>query len=140
AIVSPDYFKAVGIELLEGRAFDEGDGPGQPPVLVIDEWLARRFWPDRSAVGQQMNLRNQAWTVIGVAETIKQKDLTATTHAGAFYLSYRQAPVGEMALVVRPSRPNMSVAGDVRAALTRVDPRVPLFDMQTLDARLGMTL
>ena len=140
AIVSPGYFEALGMEMLDGRAFDDGDGPNRPPAIVIDEWLARHFWLERSAVGQQMRLRDQSWTVIGVVETITQKDLTAAERAGAFYLPFRQVPVGEMALVVRPSDPGTQVDGDIRAALNRVDPRVPLFDIQRLDARMGMSL
>ena len=140
ASVSPGYFEALGMALIEGREFDDGDGPERPRVLVIDEWLARHFWPDRSPLGQQMSLWNQSWTVIGVVETITQKDLTAAARVGAFYLPYKQAPARDMALVVRPSRPDPRLVGGIRAALNRVDPGVPLFDVQTLDARLGMSV
>lgn len=142
AIVSPGYFEALGIEILDGRAFDDRDGRDQPAALVIDRWLAQYFWPDRSPLGEQMSLRNQSLTVVGVVETIAQKDLTAaaSAHAGAFYLPYMQAPAPEMALVVRPSHTDVQLAGDIRSALKRVDPDVPLFDVQTLDARLAASL
>lgn len=142
AIVSPGYFEALGIELLAGRAFDDRDGAERSPVLVVDAWLARHFWPDRSPLGAQMSVWNRTWTVIGVVETVRQQELTAdaSTHVGAFYLSHMQMPVADMALAVRPSRPGMQLAGDIRAALNRVAPGVPLFDMRTLDARLRDSL
>jgi predicted permease len=142
AIVSPGYFEALEIALLEGRAFEDRDGPDRPPVLVIDEWLARRFWPARSPLGEQMSVFNRTWTVIGVVDSIRQQDLTAaaSAHVGAFYLPYMQMPAPDMALVVRPSRPGLQLAGDIRAALNRVAPDVPLFDVRTLDARLADSL
>jgi predicted permease len=145
AIVSPGYFEALGMQILEGRGFDDRDGPEpeQPRVVVIDEWLARHYWPDRSPVGQQMvGFGVQELTVIGVVETIEQKDLTAAAvdRVGAFYLPYTQFPSDDMALVVRPSDPDVRLAGSLRAALNRVDPAVPLFDVQQLDARLSESL
>ena len=145
AIVSPGYFEALGMQILEGRGFDDRDGPGpeQPRAVVIDEWLARYYWPDRSPVGQQtIGFGVQELTVIGVVETIEQKDLTAAAadRVGAFYLPYTQFPRDDMALVVRPSDPDVRLAGSLRAALNRVDPAVPLFDVRVLDARLSETL
>jgi predicted permease len=144
SIAGPGYFDALGIEVLEGRTFEELDGPEQQRVIIIDDWLARYFWPDRSALGRQMRLPfgNATWTVIGVVQSVKLKDLTsaASDHVGAYYLTYRQVAIADMALVVRGADPNVSIAESVRAAVTRLDPNVPLFDVQTLDLRLNESL
>lgn len=144
SVVGPGYFDALGIKVLEGRAFEERDGPGQQQVILIDDWLAKYFWPDRSALGRQIRLPfgKEPWTVIGVVRPVKLKDLTsaASDHVGAFYLTYRQMPSADMALVVRAADTNVSIAESVRAALTRLDPNVPLYDAQTLDQRLSQSL
>jgi predicted permease len=140
AIVSPGYFDALGIEVLEGRSFEDRDGPELPLVVVLDKKLARHFWPDRSPLGQQMTgFGNRVLTVVGVVETIEQKDLAAAAvnRSGAFYIPFAQFPAPEMALVARPSQPGLPLAESIRAALKRVDPNVPLFDVRTLDSRLS---
>ena len=143
SVVSPGYFDALGIGVLEGRSFEKRDGPEQQRVIIIDDRLAKRFWPDRSALGRQMRLPfgKDTWTVIGVVQSVKLKDLTAapSDHAGGFYLSYRQMPMADMALVVRGAGAVVPIES-VRAALTRLDPNVPLFDVQTLDLRLNGSL
>jgi len=144
SVAGPGYFDALGIKVLEGRTFEERDGPDQQRVIIIDDWLAKYFWPDRSALGRQMRLPtgDAAWTVIGVVQSVKLKDLTsaAADHVGAYYLNYRQVPIADVALVVREANANVSIAESVRAALTRLDPNVPLFDAQTLDRRLNESL
>jgi putative ABC transport system permease protein len=144
SVVGPGYFESLGIEVLEGRTFEDLDGPEQQRVIIIDDWLAKYFWPDRSALGRQMRLPfgTATWTVIGVVQSVKLKDLTsaASDHVGAFYLTYRQVPMAEMALVVRGADARVSVPESVRAALTSIDRDVPLFDAQTLDLRLNQSL
>jgi predicted permease len=144
SIVSPGYFDALGIGMLEGRLFEDLDGPGQQRVIIVDDWLAKYFWPDRSALGRQIRLPfgNETWTVIGVVESVKLKDLasSASDHVGAFYLTYRQVPIADMALVVKGANASVSIAESVRAALTAQDPNVPLFDARMLDLRLNESL
>lgn len=133
--VGSRYFDAMGIRLLEGRTFRETDGPDQPNVIIIDEWLARRYWPDASALGQRMVWgavpgmeieEDDLYTIIGVVETIKQNDLTASEHVGAYYFSYRQQPFGFLTLVIRTgaqpdprAEPGAVAQGGVRPAIAR---------------------
>ncbi|HEX7051127.1 MAG TPA: ABC transporter permease [Longimicrobiales bacterium] len=146
----PGYFEAMGIDLVEGRTFDERDGPGDTRAIIIDEWLARRYWPDRSPLGQRMTQAvpgeaaddEDLYTIIGVVETIKHEDLTAAAsdHVGAYYFSYRQRSVGSMALVVRTEAEPASLTGSIRAVLDRLDPELALFDVQALESRLAESL
>ena len=144
SVAGPGYFQALGIDVLEGRTFEQLDGPEQQRVIVLDDWLAKYFWPDRSALGRQVRLPwgDQEWTVIGVVRSVKLKDLTssASAQAGAFYLTYRQVPMSEMALVVRGADANVSIVENLRSAVSRLDPNVPLFDVLTLDRRLNKSL
>jgi putative ABC transport system permease protein len=150
--VSPDYFATMGIKLLEGRAFQEADGPDVPNVIVIDKWLADRYWPDKSPLGARMAYsvapgsdsipeRNLA-AIVGVVATTKDNDLTAPSgeHVGAYFFSARQSPPGFMSLVVRAATGPATITPSLRQALGRIDPELPLFGIETMTARIDQSL
>ncbi|HSG47624.1 MAG TPA: ABC transporter permease [Longimicrobiales bacterium] len=150
---APGYFETMGIRVLEGRGFLESDGPGDPQVIVIDEWLAKRYWPEGNAIGSRMvygavpgmdSIPEDAfYTVVGVVETIKQNDLTtpASEHVGAYYFSYRQEPQGFMAVTARASNGDAaSLTPDIRALLGRLDPELPLFGVRSMRERIDESL
>jgi predicted permease len=147
----PGYFGAMGIEVVSGRAFEEADGPDSHNVLVIDRWLARRYWPDRSPVGERMFAgvpgedsipEDRIYTVVGVVETIKHNDLTAPSseHVGAYYFSFDQSPRSFLTLVVRTATEPTGVTSALRETLARIDPELPLFGVQTLQSRIDESL
>ena len=153
ARVGPGYFDAMGIELLEGRAFEDADGPEQPGALVIDEWLAERFWPEGGAVGSRMVTgaapgadsipADAMQTVVGVVRTVKHGDLTApeAEHVGAYYFTYRQQTPGSVSIVVRSATEDpASLTPALRATLARLDPELPLFGVQTMRGRIDESL
>ena len=106
AVATPGYFEAMRIPLIEGRFFEERDGDDSPRVVIIDERLARRFWPNRSPVGQRMwrpknaaalahpDASNTEWfDVVGVVGSVKLRALVdADERVGACYFPYAQAP------------------------------------------------
>jgi predicted permease len=149
----PGYFETLGIELLEGRTFEEADGPDVPRVVVIDEWLANRYWPEGGALGNRMlygvvpgadSIPEEAYhTVIGIVRTVKQNDLTtpAGEHVGAYYFTYRQQPVSFMTVVARAASGEAgALASDVRSAVAALDPDLPLFGVQTMEERIDESL
>jgi len=150
--VSPGYIEAMGIQLLEGRTFRDSDGPDDPRVMLIDEWLARRYWPDRSPIGDRMLYGvvpgsdsippESRFTIVGVVRTIKHNDLTAppSEHVGAYYFSSLQRPPGFLSLVVRTSVDPESVTPALRALVTRVDSELPLYGVETLRGRIDDSL
>lgn len=75
AIVSPDYFRAMGIPLVAGRDFDERDDPKAPRVVIVNETFARRFWPGQDAVGRTIKVNGREMTVVGVAKAGKYRAL-----------------------------------------------------------------
>lgn len=149
--VAPGYFEAMGIEVRAGRVFEPSDGPDAANVMVIDRWLADRYWPDSDPVGKRMitgegvvsdSVPEEAlFTIVGVVETVKQNDLTASGHTGAYYFSYRQSPnQGFLTLVARAGTEPASLTSAVRATLTRLDPELPFFGVKTMESRIEESL
>jgi predicted permease len=152
-VAGPDYFETMGIELVAGRAFEESDGPESPNVIVIDQWLADRYWPGGNALGDRVVYgvvpgadsvpEENLFTVVGIVETIKQNDLTtpASEHVGAYYFTYRQQPRTFFAVTARSKAGDGSeLVSPLRAALSGVDRDVPLFGVETMSARLDESL
>ena len=152
SFVAPDYFEAMGIPVREGRAFDDRDGPDAPNSIVIDELLARRYWPDSSPLGHKMVWGttpngdaqvpdSSLYTIVGVVGAIQQNDLTATGQVGAYYFPYlHRAPNSGMMLVVKTSGDATASTPAVRSALSDLDPELPLFDVESMGARIEDSL
>jgi len=152
-VAGPGYFGVMGIEVLEGRVFEEADGPEASGVIVIDEWLADRYWPAGNALGDRMVWgvipgtdsvpEENVLTVIGIVETVKQNDLTTpdAEHVGAYYFTYRQQPRTFLTVTARSALGDgASITSDVRSALARIDPDLPFFGVETMQARLDASL
>jgi len=152
-IAGPGYFETLGIELLDGRTFEESDGPDMPQVIVIDEWLANRYWPDGGALGDRMVWgappgvdsipEENLFTVVGIVRTVKQNDLTtpAAEHVGAYYFTYRQQSAAFMTVVARAGSGDAgSLTSDVRSTVAALDADLPLFGVQTMEERIDESL
>jgi predicted permease len=144
--VSPGYFAALGIRLLAGRDFTPADRAGAPGVVVVSESMARRVWPNESAVGRRISIQehpgpNDWLSVIGVVNDVVQ-DAGLSRHS-TLYLPYLQttAPffINHMTFVVRPA-PGASLAPAMRAALREVDPGVPAQALETMDQSMMDTI
>jgi hypothetical protein len=133
AAASPGYFEAAGIRLLAGREFAATDRLGAAPVVVVDEHLARMYWPGEQAVGQRIDtdgrLDPSVATVIGVVEHVRNGG-PRDDGEPQIYLPAGQYPARTASFVIRTATPPAVVAG-VRAAVQAVDPALPV-------ARLGL--
>ena len=142
-MVSPGYFRTMSIRLLRGRDFQATDRGGQPLVAIVDETLARRFWPDGNAVGQRLRFDwSQDWrTIVGVVAGVKGGDL-AESMGTLLYLPQGQAyeMYLQTNLVVRTAGDPASAAPLVRAEVRAVDPSLPVFGLRTMDDVVGQTL
>ena len=143
AFVSADYFATVGQPILKGRGFQPSDmraGNYFAPnsVAIIDEELARRFWPNGDALGGGISWSAEGpWAeVVGIVATAQIKDLTEPSK-GTFYLP---AYVPISTLVVRTSRDPRPLAGAIRDQVLAVDPSQPVFDVKTMEERIAVTL
>ena len=127
--VTPGYFQAVGIEIVEGRDFDERDyDPGAPGVFIVSETLARRFWPGESAVGKRLTSgeappKDGRWsTVVGVVKDMRREGLDRAPIMGAFIPAF---PRG-MDLTIRASTGIDNLIAAVRQEIRAIDPLLPL--------------
>jgi putative ABC transport system permease protein len=156
SLVTPGYFEAVGTPLLEGRFFDAREARPESRAIVIDQRLARRFWPDGSAVGRRLVCPMTArelgtpgatarWlTVIGVVRSARLTgSLTEegpTGTSGTYYLPYAVAAPRDAGYVIRTAIDPAAIVPDVRSALARIDRELPLFDIRTLAERTELAL
>jgi predicted permease len=136
SIVGGRYFEAMGIPLLDGRLPGREDTAKSEPVFVIDELLARRYWPDGDAVGAHLTWHrenNQTLTgkVIGIVGSVKFLGLAADAPPSAYWW-FPQAPAREFALAIRASGDAASAAPIVSRVIGQLDPNQPVADVRAL--------
>lgn len=135
AVVSSEYFRVMGIRLLKGRSFTEGDRAGATPVTVINESMARRFWADAEPLGRRLILKGdpkseEPLEIIGVVSDSRSS--LNLSPAPLIYQPFLQSPWPAMYLVVRTSGDSASLAGEVRASVASVDKNQPVTEMATM--------
>ena len=139
---SGDYWRALGIPLIEGRFLEERDNKGDVRVCVVDESVARRYWPDQSAIGRQI-----AWgdetnpaTIVGVVGTVKTLDLTELTPLGTVLVPYKLRPTAGIALAVRSKIDPEILMKSIRDTVRSIDPEIPLDRAGILQERIDDSL
>jgi predicted permease len=136
-VVTPTYFRTLGIPVVKGRGFAETDDASAPHVVVISREAARRHFPGEDPIGQRIRLGwgSQAdavgGTVIGVVGDVKESGLDED-HLAEIYLPYAQKPVEGTDVVLRTSVPPLSLATAVRGAVHQLDPDLPVARIETL--------
>jgi predicted permease len=141
--VSPDYFTTLGIPLVRGRFFSRQDRLKTELVTMIDETLARQYWPNEDPVGQHIGFGgNSPWmTIVGLVKHAKTSSLEADNAEGYFYLPLAQSPQRVAAIVVHTSTSRSeTVASSMQAAIRAVDPSQPLYDLKTMEQRVDQSL
>lgn len=139
--VSPGYFETLGVELLAGRTFREGDGAGGAPVVIVDETFARRFFPGEDALGQEILSIGDRWRrVVGVVASVRRRGLRDQADP-MFYVSMEQDPRDAMNLMVRTGadRPT-SLVPAVREIVADLDPTQPLVAPRPMQEYVDRTL
>ena len=133
-IVSPEYFRAMGVQLLRGRAFTERDTAGSPRVVVVDEELARHFWPEGEALGQRLYaVGGETFEVVGVARRVKSYGLDSDSRKRV-YTSAAQTPTQIMNLVVRTKGPSQTgLAASIAAEVRALDRDQPVYEVRTME-------
>ncbi|HLK21313.1 MAG TPA: ABC transporter permease, partial [Bryobacteraceae bacterium] len=143
AIVSPEYFQAMGIRLLRGRLFSERDGRDAHTVAIINESLARKFWPNQDPIGQHLDIglsEKASWQeIVGVVADVKIDALDVST-ASEIYVPQAQKPEGAMTLVIRSTADLSTLASAVRTQLASLDRELPVFNVQTMEQVVSNSL
>ena len=129
--VSDGYFETLGARLLGGRFLNAGDNKiGAPPVALINDIAARRFFPQGDALGNRVRIEGRIYEVIGIVTTIVERSLEAEAEATG-YVPLAINPF-KFSVAIRCSLPVGSILGAARAEVERLNPGVPLADVQSL--------
>jgi putative ABC transport system permease protein len=149
-IVSPGYFRTMGMRLLQGRELNERDGANAPPTAVINESMLRTYWPDGDALGKRIRVgrvygRREMYasadapeavlTIVGIVADVKQTRVIEQSSRPEIYMPLAQQtdPPRAMAFVVRSSIDPTQLVTSIRSALATIDPRQPVSDLNTMD-------
>jgi putative ABC transport system permease protein len=152
--VSEGYLEALGVPLKRGRFFTAGDADGAPRVVIVDERLAKKFWPKADPIGRRMYIPDKPediakpgptaiWMqVVGVVGAVKLKGLVEgeAARVGAYYIPYAQDSARGMGFAIRTSGDPSSVLSSVRHALSTIDPETQLFDVFSMSERVEKSL
>ena len=137
-VVSPEYFELAGAEAVRGRLLDRTDGLGAPPVVVIEQRAADRYWPDENPIGKRIRWIDRAETrwveVVGVAPTLRQSlrlEEFEVDHP-IVYVPFEQEPLRAVNLIVRSPTPPDVLAVELRERVAAVYANLPLFNVTTL--------
>jgi predicted permease len=152
-VVSPGYFETMQVKLVRGRFFDERDAPKAQQAVIVDEKLAKHFWPNQDPIGRRMympqDLNNMfAITektvfiyVVGVVRDIKLHALTEEKQSvGAYYFPLAQSTSGGLTFAVRTAGDPLSLSSSVRTALSGIDRELPVYEIQTMESRMETSL
>jgi putative ABC transport system permease protein len=134
-VATPDYFRTLGIPLIEGRFFADSDTADRPPVAIIDAQLSQRLWPNQSAIGKRFRLPFGArpWTeIVGVVGHVRHDGL-GLDQRPQVYWNYQQRDQPRMALAVRTKQDPNDLTTSVIAAIHEVDPEQPVYDVRPMD-------
>ena len=142
-VIGGDYFNAMRIPLIEGRTFTAADMAGAPPVVVVDEYLVKKYFRDRSAVGAQIQRGGPAspkFTIVGVVGTINSIDLGEPVTKERLYYPAAQVAPRSMALVLKTPLDPETLVSQVRSAVRSIDAEQPIADVRTMDEWLSRSL
>ncbi|HEY6402478.1 MAG TPA: FtsX-like permease family protein, partial [Blastocatellia bacterium] len=141
--ISHDYFRAMGMRLRAGRAFTERDDETAPPVAIINETLARRYFPGEDPLGKRILFGPRAWAIVGVAPDVRRYGLEEEVRP-EFYRPYLQE-TGILGFVpvkleVRAVGDSLNLAAPIRRQALAIDPDQPVFSMRTMERRLAESI
>lgn len=149
--VTPGYLETMGISLLRGRYFQESDNQNSPPVVIVDEHLAERFWPHGDPVGQRMyepdangtnsNEHTVWYRVVGVVPSVRLQDLSGSGNpTGTYYFPYAQSPEYNYTIAIQVNGDSAAMVHTIRAQMAGIDPDLALFDVRTMAQREELSL
>jgi putative ABC transport system permease protein len=129
---TPELFSTLQIPIRAGRGFSDADRADTQPVVIVNEALARRHWPNADPIGKRMRTGTDAWmTVVGVCGDHIHNWFVGR-YSPTLYRPFRQAPAGQMGLLLRTSRDPATVAAEARAAVRAIDSAQPVFELQAM--------
>jgi putative ABC transport system permease protein len=149
---TPGYFETMRIALVRGRYFQDSDISTSQPVIIVDEELAQRFWPNQDPIGHRMyqpsdssNLlktdEHTRWLyVVGVVRSVRIEDLSTSPPVGVYYFPYSQSPERYFTLTARTAGSPESIMQPIRSKMAAIDPELAIFDVHTMSERGELSL
>ncbi len=140
--VSPGYFATLGIHLQRGRLFTDLDRAGAQPVTVIDETLARQYWPNQDPLGKRMQpLSGEGWyTIIGIVNHVMHSNLAGEPGRGIYYVSLFQRPMPMGIILVKTPGNLPAAVAVIRTAVHAADPDLAIYDVKPMESLLADSL
>lgn len=134
-VCTPNYFETMGIPVLRGRGFTDQDKAGAPPVIIVNETLARKYWPNTDPIGKRMRytgpLEQNPWMqVVGVVKDVKHEMNLPITED--FYVPHAQDAWQSMVLVAKTKVEPAAMAAPIRQQVWALDKDQPVFDVHTM--------
>jgi len=139
ATVDTDYFKTMRIPILRGREFDGRDKPKSPPVLIVNETLAKQFWPGQDAIGKLVSHGGKNYEVVGVAADGKYITLGESPRPYV-YLSMRQEENPDRILVARTIGNPTTALASIRQIAKEIDTNIPVTNLETVQQATSVSL
>ena len=137
--VTPGYFEAMGIPIKEGRDFTERDDSSAARVMIVNEYMAKKYWPGASPIGRTVKYGTREHTVIGVVPTGKYQRLGEPPTA-FYYMAVAQHWTEGMTIAIRTASDPEALAPPLRAAVAAFDETLPVSGIQTMTRHLGLAL
>ena len=143
-IVTPGYFEAMGMTILSGRMFDERDSETGQPVAIIDETMARTFWPNEDPIGKRIKRggrqSTQPWlTIVGVARHVRYRTLEEPSRV-QLYMPHSQVPTTGMSLAIKTHLEPGTLSTSVQREVIAVDPEQPVWAIRTMDELMATSV
>ncbi|HJT30397.1 MAG TPA: ABC transporter permease [Pyrinomonadaceae bacterium] len=144
-LITPDYFQTMSIPQLKGRSFTEQDRENTPNVIIVNDALASRYWPNQDAVGKRLAISQEesglpVWReIVGVVGNVRHKALE-TEVMPEVYFPYKQSPGNYMSLVVRTASDPVSMVPAIRNQVLSVDKDQPVSDVMTMEQRVAKSV
>ncbi|HEV3148125.1 MAG TPA: ABC transporter permease [Chthoniobacterales bacterium] len=137
-IITPDYFRVLKTLLVRGRFFADSDNADAPPVTIINDALARKYWPNQDALGKRITLddprKDPKWlTIVGIVRGIRHRGLD-TDPEPEYYIPVAQRAERSMILAVRSAQDPRNLMSALRREIQSIDPDQPIANVRTLDA------
>jgi putative ABC transport system permease protein len=140
--ISSGYFHTMDIPLRSGRAFTDQDNADRPPVIMIDETLAKRYFPDQNPLGKHLRIPNAqavAREIVGVVGGVRDSGLDRQPQPTVYY-PYLQSPRQSMSLIVRTTAPAAAVVPAIKGAIWSIDKDQPIFSVRAMDEIVSGTM
>jgi putative ABC transport system permease protein len=145
-VVTPRYFETMKIPVLQGRTFDERDQRKAPPVMIISQAMAQKYYPGENPIGKRIKIGandspgEDPWReIVGVVGDIRNTNLSAPPEA-MYYIPFSQLVWGTPTIVVHTNMDAAAAAPTVRNVLHDMDPELPLYEIRTMDDYLALSV